>query len=343
MLLFAHVALAGQASDTWFAFTEGEADDALMGFKDAAGQVRIKPRFSPCMTTARKFDDIIAVMEEENGEWKDSYYLTKSGRRVGHGDMHIFDNSFDCESEGFIRFTHDGKTGLFDAEGNIAIPAEYNALSRAMNGMVYGLKNAQKQHHGEHYSWEGGEGVLLTTGNETLIENFDFFDRDLDLYSLVVSDRPVANPRHKNFLGVDGKNYAFVSFEREFLAWLETALPDDFGKADLLRVTHEKIAELTRHGAMDSVSKEHFVDEYHVLIHSRLALLKEGKGFIMSEWSIPESLGETYSNNCREGKVWQYPVMDVVLSRADDRQDILVFMRNERGYALIDAWLADME
>jgi hypothetical protein len=225
------VSLAGQGADTWFAFTESEADDALVGFKDAAGQIRIAPRFSPYMTSARKFDDIIAVGEEQENGKLESYYLTKRGRRVGHGEMHVLDNAFDCESEGFIRFTQNDRTGMFDAAGNIAIPAEYNALSRAMNGMVYGLKNARKKYHGEHYAWKGGEGLLLTTENKILIENFDVFDGDLDFYSLKVSDQPDASPLRKNFRGVEGKNYAFVSVEREFLAWLDIALPEDFSKA----------------------------------------------------------------------------------------------------------------
>ncbi|MDR3158846.1 MAG: hypothetical protein LBU11_07515 [Zoogloeaceae bacterium] len=344
-LLFAPLALTGQASDAWFAFTEGEEDSALVGYKDAAGQVRIAPRFSPYMTSARKFDDIIAVAEEkENGEWN-SYYLTKSGRRVGHGDMYVFDSGFDCESEGFIRFTQDGKTGMFDAAGNIAIPAEYNALSRAMNGMVHGLRNARKKYHGEHYAWEGGEGVLLTTNNKILIENFDFFDSDLDLYSLEISNQPGASPLRKNFLGVDGKNYAFVSFEREFLAWLDAALPEDFGKSDLLRVTHEKIAELTGEEAMQGFSKAQFVDAQHARIRARLALRKEEGNFISKECSIPELLEEAYFDNCRESKVWRYPVMCVVIAHHtaddDDYQDFFIFMRTGQGYELIDMRIVD--
>jgi hypothetical protein len=343
-LLFARVALAGQASETWFAFTEGEADDALVGFQDAAGQVRIAPRFSPYMTSARKFDDIIAVAEEkENGKW-DSYYLTKSGRRVGHGDMYIFDNGFDCESEGFIRFIQDGKTGMFDAAGNIAIPAEYDALSRAMNGMVYGLKNARKKYHGEHYAWEGGEGVLLTTENKILIENFDFFDGDLDFYSLNVSDQPDASPLRKNFRGVDGKNYAFVRFEREFLAWLDAALPEDFSKTDLLRVTHEKIAERTEEESTPNLTKAQFVEAQYARIRSRLALRKEEGNFITKEWYIPEFLGEAYFDNCQESKVWRYPVMCVVIAHTtadDDYQDFFLFMRTGQGYELIDMRMGD--
>ncbi|MDR0672633.1 MAG: WG repeat-containing protein [Zoogloeaceae bacterium] len=336
-LLSAHAA-AGQASDTWFAFTEGEADEMSIGYRDAEGKVRIAPRFSSYIT-AKKFDDIIAVMEAENGEWKwkESYYLTKTGRRVGQGDMYTFDNAFDCENEGFIRFTRNGKTGLFDANGDIAIPAEYDSLSRAMNGRVLGLKNAQKHYQGEHYGWKGGEGVLLTTENKILIEPFDFFDDSLYFYEVVTSDRPIADPLRKQFRGVDGKFHAFIHLETEFRAWLKTALPDDFKKADLLRVTHESVAALTEGETENAVSKAQFVDKYYAAIHSKLASLEEAKYFIMRRRFSPDLPEERYFNNCREVKLWQYPILSIVIPRADSGQDTYFeFMRTEQGYILID-------
>ena len=47
---------------------------------------------------------------------------------VGKDSVYIFDNTPDCENEGFIRF-RDHKTdkaGMFNRNGNIVIPAEYN-------------------------------------------------------------------------------------------------------------------------------------------------------------------------------------------------------------------------
>ncbi|WHT39712.1 hypothetical protein QNH98_03240 [Myroides sp. mNGS23_01] len=87
----------------------------------------------------------MAVSEEVGESWK-NYYLTKEGRSVGVDSLYIFDNGSDCESEGFIRF-RDSKTdqaGMFNSKGDIAIPAVYNDLTRVRNGMIIGLKGAEK-------------------------------------------------------------------------------------------------------------------------------------------------------------------------------------------------------
>jgi hypothetical protein len=333
------------ASERWFAFTEGDGgENDRIGFRDAAGEVKIEPRFSLYMLV-EKFDDIIAVMEVKNGEWdwENTYYLTKDGRRVGHGDMYVFDNAFDCENEGFIRFTQkeSGLTGLFDARGDIAIPAEYNALSIAMNGMVLGLRNARLKQYGEHSGWEGGEGVLLTTENKILIENISFwnFAEDLDFHSVLKGEQPDAHPLRKSFQGADGNFYAFISFEREFRAWLKTALPDNFSKADLLRVTHEKIGDLT--GETHLAEKARFVEKYYAQLHSRLASLQEDNYYIGRGGFFSKLLGEKYFDNCRQEKDWQYPIMRVVIPRANNRQDSFSFIRTGQGYELIDLQFAD--
>ena len=70
LFLLISSALLGQTSDPWFSFWN--KDTTLIGFKDQKGAVKIKPIFSG-ITNARRFDDIIAVMEENDGGWK-SYF-----------------------------------------------------------------------------------------------------------------------------------------------------------------------------------------------------------------------------------------------------------------------------
>src|SRR3954464_8656370 len=104
--------LSAQDKDTWVSFWD--KDTTHIGFKDKNGNIKIAPKFMG-LTFANKFDDIIVVSEEVNETWK-SYYLTKTGKIVGRDSLYIFDNSPDCENEGFIRFK-DPKTdkmGLFN-------------------------------------------------------------------------------------------------------------------------------------------------------------------------------------------------------------------------------------
>lgn len=170
-----------QSNDIWTAFPN--KDTTLTGFKDKNGVIKIEPKFNG-FTIARKFENIIAVTEEESGNWK-SYYLTKQGKIVGRDSLYVFDNGPDCENEGFIRFT-DRKTdkmGIFNAEGKIVIPAEYSALTKVKNGIISVLKDAKKQQDGEHFFWAGGKEFLIDINNKILVEDFAYND-DLNFYSL---------------------------------------------------------------------------------------------------------------------------------------------------------------
>lgn len=63
--------LLAQSKDTWTSFWN--KDSTLIGYKDNHGVVKIEPKFTG-LTNARKFDNILAVSEESNGNWS-SYYL----------------------------------------------------------------------------------------------------------------------------------------------------------------------------------------------------------------------------------------------------------------------------
>lgn len=100
-----------QSPGRWTAFWDERSE--LRGFKDSNGDVRIKPKFMG-FTVANEFEHIMAAMEEKAGSYE-TYYLTRSGKKVGVDSLYIDDNSADCESEGFIRFrdkTTD-KVGMF--------------------------------------------------------------------------------------------------------------------------------------------------------------------------------------------------------------------------------------
>ena len=112
LLLSISLLAFGQQKDTWIAIWN--QDSTLIGFKDSKGNIKIEPKFTSVLTWAEKFNDTVAVREE--GKERRYYHLTKNGIIVGRDSIYIFDNSFDCESEGFIRFRviRTDKMGLFD-------------------------------------------------------------------------------------------------------------------------------------------------------------------------------------------------------------------------------------
>jgi hypothetical protein len=346
ILLFSSIIVVAQDNDSWTAFWN--QDTTLIGFKDQNGEIKVEPRFMG-FTIARKFDNIIAVMEDNNGSYE-AYHLTKSGKRVGYDSLHIYDNGADCESEGFIRF-RDKKTdkvGLFDKNGDIVIPANYDALSRVHNGLISALKNAKKEYwakHEEsgcnHYSWEGGQVLLLSKDNDMLIKNFEYEGR-LDFYSMNVQSTPSSDSTKACFKGVNGKYYVFTDIEKEFNQWFTTEL--------MANLTHSKLELST----MDSLtywkipmgwvteSKQEFHTRNFELIKYRLQSTQREKSdhFVsidgLNPFMYTGANYDKYFNNCGEARQEKYPVMSLIINNETDfNQDHFDFLKTGDGYRLI--------
>lgn len=338
--------LSAQNKDTWISFWD--KDTTHLGFKDKNGNIKIEPKFMG-MTIAHKFENIIAVSEEENENWK-SYYLTKTGKIVGRDSLYVFDNGPDCENEGFIRF-NDPKTdkmGLFNGDGKIVIPAEYSDLTRVRNGMIIALKDAVKEKDGEHFFWTGGKEFLIDINNKILIENFGFND-ELNFYSLEKSKEKNPDPVRDNFLGVDGQYYSFINFDKEFKEWLKNILLTDLSKENLLKHSYDEITYWKKKDDDDgwiTKPKEAFMKLNYKLIKAKLLELKSTNCdyHIFSE-SLNKFIFEAdeydqYFDNCRQAKDWINPVKNIVISpqnKNESGQDHFEFLRTKNGYKLISA------
>jgi hypothetical protein len=260
LLTLLGLSVFGQSNDTWTAFWN--KDTSLIGYKDKNGTIRIEPKFQSGFTNANKFDNIIAVAEEVNQHWK-LYYMTKSGRIVGSDSLHIFDNGSDCESEGFIRFrdTKTDRVGIFNRNGDIVIPAEYNDMTRVRNGLIIALKGATKKfwEGGEHYTWVGGKEILIDTANNTLIDSFKYLG-NINFFSLIISAQPNPDTIRQNFKTINGRYFSFVDFDKEFKVWLKTSLLNNFTKDDLLKATYKEITFWKEPTGWTTEGKNTFID-----------------------------------------------------------------------------------
>ncbi|MDR6340522.1 hypothetical protein HNQ91_003587 [Filimonas zeae] len=340
--------LTAQHSNTWYMYYNG--DSSLTGYKDARGNVMITPQFSG-LTYAHRFDDIIAVTVETKGMWN-SYYLTKSGRITGTDSLYIYDNTSDCECEGFIRF-HDKKTdraGLFNSRGQVAVPAQYNALSNVKNGMLSGLMDAKKEywdndatkHAHEHFSWKGGREVLLDTLNNVLIAAFTS-GHTLNFYSLQKHRTPSTDKRRKNFKATDGLYYSFLDYEQEFNAWFADSLMPGLNQARLTATAQDSIVWFGADG-WEKTERVAFISKNFAVLQTalqkanshpaQLSVFKERLNPYLYEG--PE--WQQYFDNCGNAKEWRYPVMQLVYSYTIDGntvQNHFDFLRTESGYRLI--------
>ncbi len=342
------LSVQAQNTDTWIAFWDEETK--LMGFKDSNGQTMIEPQFMG-FTIARKFDNIIAVMQDNNGKYE-TYYLTKSGKKVGLDSLHIYDNGADCESEGFIRF-RDKKTdkvGMFDKNGKIVIPAVYNELSRVQNGLVQALKGAEKKYWDEHresgcnhFSWINGKELLINTKNEVLIENFQY-KGNLNLFSLKISAKQNDNPNRQSFVGKNGKIYSFIDYEKEFKNWIKQELLNSLSLDKLIKVSFDSISYWKKPKGWLIEEKTNFLKRNFELIKNRFLELNtiEADYFISVDGLNPFIFqGKEYSkyyNNCGEPNTEKYPVMSLIINNKINSgliQDHFDFIRTDNGYKLI--------
>jgi hypothetical protein len=338
--------LLSQNNDPWFTFWN--KDTTLIGFKDKNGVVKIEPKFTG-LTNFGQFDHIIAVTEEKNGSW-DNYYLTKSGKIIGRDSFFVFDNTPDCEHEGFIRFRDPitDKVGLFNKKGELVVPAMYNFTTPSINGMIVALTGATKNQMGEHYSWAGGQFLLVDTNNNMLIDNFGT-DKHLNLYSLLVTPQPHKDSLRHNYKGVNGQYYSFIDYDKEFLSWVQSSLLTHFTKTSLLKSCNKEIFGWRKPAGWTATDKNRFIDRNFETVKKILLALNSPKYDyqVFNEGLNPfiyESVEyKKYFDNCGQSKDARYPVKSIVISYNNGKkglkQDHFDFLRTDDGYKLISLQL----
>jgi hypothetical protein len=305
---------------------------------------KVEPKFTG-FTSAGKFDNIIAVTEQNSDEWS-SYYFTKQGRIIGRDSLYIFDNGADCESEGFIRFRDQktGKAGMFNKNGDIVIPAIYNDLSRVRNGMVAALKGAEKKYWegGEHYSWVGGQEFLIDTNNNILIEDFKL-NNNLNFFSLEKTKAPPSDTTRKSFLAIDGSYYSFVDFEKEFSQWIKKELLTNLTIERLIANSCDTITWETPNGWRSANKEKLITGNFTILKNGLLEILQPQTGYFISSDGLNPFMFkgdefEKYFNNCGEPKDWIYPAMSIIISHKNKKsftQNHYEFLRTGNGYKLM--------
>lgn len=344
-----------QSKDSWVAFWN--QDSMRIGFKDSTGNIRIQPKFTG-FTIANKFDNIIAASEELDGTFI-SYYVTKEGRTIMRDSLFFYDNTPDCESEGYIRFraSKTDKVGLLNGRGDVVIPAEYDGLSKVRNGMVTGLKGAKKKywarhkHSGcNHYSWVGGKKVLLTVENRVLIEH-SFYSENLNLASLTVLQNQQSDSIRKSFKGNDEKYYSFIDYDLEFQLWFKNIFLKWLTIDSLTKNFFPEIAYWKKSEGWVNESNHDFVKVNFDLIKSKLKTISDSssKHTIsnsgLNKFIFNTALYEKFYDNCGDAKDWQYPVKIVSVNYKSSNgfnQDRFEFLRTDEGYKLISVSIDEL-
>lgn len=356
-----------EQQEQWQRFKDEKSD--LYGFKNINHEIMISPKF--IMVDAHKFKNIIAVIEQIDKENFQSYYLLKNREKVGLDSLYMQGNYLDCENEEKIRFRDKklDKVGFFNKNGKKVIPAVYSDAEPFRNNMAIVLKAAQRVCHDgtkyspekgncEHFRWDGGRSYLINSENKILINDFKH-TRDLDWFSLRITEKKLDNPLRESFKGTNQKYYSFVNFEKEFTHWLESKflLSDDL-KA-LKANSFQKITFWNSDkNQWNSANKDLFLNNN---LKTILKIIKELKSLklkyaihenstgVMSS-SSDDDLYSNYFDSCSNPKTWKYPLFDIVINHysKDSKkevlyQDIIEFLKTVDGYRLINFSLKSVE
>jgi len=351
--------------DTWYRFFIGDNDSCLRiaGFKDKNGVTRFEVNDDLLWRTG-KFDDVIIA---------DGYYHTRFGKKFGK-DSVLYSLSpeccheLNCESEGFIVFEarkHD-KQGMFNRNGDIAIPAEYNYLKKVQNGMIIARKGAARKKDriirgsdgsikrsledcgdGGNYEfcyWAGGTWPLIDTLNNVLIEDLGS-DVNLNLFSVKKTEKPYPDTTiRESFPAMDGGYYSFISYEKELMYWLRHNLLKSLTVEKLVRATYDSIKweSAFGYGSKINRNKLSFVTDNFTSLKKVLADILNPELKI----DIPTAPfevtfddfhfeSEKYYDNCGNHKYWIYPAMKVNIEYKNRKSNSVTFLRTDNGYKLI--------
>ena len=328
MLYCSHALVAQQFTAIY------NADSTLTGFTNSTSRVSLAPQF--VSVGGNKWQDVVAVMKEDKqGKWH-GYYLFSSMKKAGADSLYMSDNTFDCESEGFIRFTDykTDRTGLFNRNGKIVVPAVYNYISMLTNSMLITLQDANKVQDGEHFFYDGGRVSLIDTSNKILVKDFSKAE-NLNLYSVKVEDQPSSDTTRMSFKGENGKYYTFQVYKKEFSQWLHRDLLPGLTKEKLAAHSFEKITWWDGENWIYD-DKTAFIDKHWDFLQARL---KDVAAFNFVRGSFNPFLFEgpqysRYMNNCFEAKDWQYPMWSIFWGGSNEKGQ-LDFLRTDEGYKLL--------
>ncbi|GAB3583232.1 WG repeat-containing protein [Hymenobacter daeguensis] len=369
LLLLAAPALAQKPGaapppDAWTQFAIEKKEDYAYGYKDADGHIRIPAMFGS-FTNAQRFRHIMAVSERATLQ---QYYLLKNGRQVGRDSVYMFDYTFDCESEGKIRFRDRkrNRVGFFDSAGHVCIPAVYNSVMPFHNGLTAArmgahlkcLSGEKDTTQCEHAIWVGGRNVLINPSNEVLADNLPEDQlTNLNWYSLRINAPAIDTATTRTFRAVNDDQYTFTDYEKEFTRWFYTVFVPAIRTGAAGKAAPFCYSELVASGKpfrdWQHFERAAFVRQfYQSALLSKLSTLRFGAKnvSIFSEdlntliFSGPRF--QSFLTDCNEHFREKYPVFNVVISPVDasgqsraGRQEHFAFIRTAEGYRLFSVSL----
>ena len=154
-------------------------------------------------------------------------YRFHNGKEVA--GIHFFDNWYDCENHGTIRFRDStGNVGILSSEGTVLIQALYNEILPLVNGYTVGLKGAEKtcfELDCEHFYWKGGQEILINQeGLElgALDSTVSYWDLDLNAIQFTDLETTLEGVHFKDQMGAFFIPYSHALLNKRYMQGFDT-------------------------------------------------------------------------------------------------------------------------
>jgi len=356
LILFSFCAKA--QSNDWYAFRNPKTD--LIGFKNKKGVTEIPAKFDNLSKQAI-FKNVIAVHDYKSGH---SYYLLKNGERFGTDSMYVYDNGYDEENEGKIRF-RDNKTdkvGFFDIKGKIVIPANYDDAQPFHNGFALVTHNGKRvcldgsiynsKSPCENWAWNG-KTALIDAHNHIISDNIPLSElSDIDWYKLKITKSQPDTALYTSFKTKNGSYYSFLNYKKEFTKW--------FNQVYLINLNYKALNSCYRKVSVEEPSKKKitafflksvFLRRYQSILIKEMQAIKTGavspeifsaelNDYIFTYKQFPNFYYFADGNPYKK----TYPIFNVVITYVKKEgklnyQNQFTFIRIENSYQLIEVAL----
>jgi len=334
------------ANDTWYKFVDEKKK--LISYRDKNHRVKLNLKVSLFIQSVYplKFDTILMAGD---------YYMNKSGHKFGRGKVYWTSEGIPaCESEGYIKFRDDNAlVGIYDKKGKIVVSADYNYISDVHNNLLYGRKYADRiKIDNEHYRFKGGTVYLLNVNNEMLVENFNP-NSDIDYDSFQLLKKPSPDKIRDNLLGVNGKYYSFVNYQKEFKKWFLDTFLKQQNRQNISFYLNETLLFdniSNHHQNSKDLNKKKFISELYEHFNDIFKRLNK----IGTEWKISkesyyyhidqyEKLNYVF-NSCGDEITEKYPLFTVYVNytiKKTKYQDSISFLRTKEGYKIVHVGISD--
>ena len=162
MLMFMFSCKQKIAETYLIAFAEINDQAEQWGYKNASGEVVVKPGYSMVISDTIYDMGLVA----EGGKW---FAINNKGEKIL--EPFVYDNGVDYEKEGLFRFIENEKMGFADMKGNKVIPASFDFVSPFSEGFAaYNAGGKSVQVDAEHEAVEEGLWGYIDNTGKVVIE-----------------------------------------------------------------------------------------------------------------------------------------------------------------------------